>query len=160
ARRKFLGTPAGELRASIRMLECYALAYPEVAFRLVIDARERFAWAASGSSLTLEGEPPAPGSDAERAAERAREAAERREGAGGLWGARHAGQLIEAHGEREGMRLDALLGLPEHGRATREGQVLLVNRRWIQSPMLGQALRQAYGNLLPAGRFPAGTLWI
>jgi DNA mismatch repair protein MutL len=38
--------------------------------------------------------------------------------------------------------------------------VILVNRRWIQSPMLGHALRQAYGNLLPANRLPAGTLWL
>ena len=36
ARRKFLHSPAGELRAAIRMLECYGLAYPETAFRLVV----------------------------------------------------------------------------------------------------------------------------
>ena len=55
----------------------------------------------------------------------------------------------EAEGERDGVRVEALLGLPEHARATREGQVFLVNRRWVQSPLLAQALRQAYGNLLP-----------
>jgi DNA mismatch repair protein MutL len=38
--------------------------------------------------------------------------------------------------------------------------VFLVNRRWIQSPMLAAALRRAYGNLLPSGRFPAATLWL
>ncbi len=133
ARRKFLITPAGELRSAIRMLEAYALARPGTGFRLLVDGRERFDWPAAASA---------------------------RERAAALWGARHAGQLLEARGERDGMVLEALLGLPEHARATREGQVILVNRRWIQSPFIGAALRQAYGNLLPAGRHPAATVWL
>ena len=133
ARRKFLASPAGELRAAIRMLESYALARPETALRLVVDGRERFEWGA---------------------------AAGRRERAAQIWGERHAGQLLEAAGERGDFRLDALLGLPEHARATREGQVFLVNGRWVQSPALAQALRRAYGNLLPAGRFPSAVLWL
>ncbi|HET7226532.1 MAG TPA: DNA mismatch repair endonuclease MutL [Candidatus Eisenbacteria bacterium] len=133
ARRKFLGTPSGELRAALRMLEAYALGWPEVGFRLVVDERERFDWPAAGS---------------------------RRDRAAAIWGPRHAAQLLDANGERDGIAVEALLGLPEHARATREGQVLLVNRRWVQSPVLGAALRQAYGNLIPPGRFPAATLWI
>jgi DNA mismatch repair protein MutL len=133
ARRKFLSTPAGELRAAIRMLEAYALGFPGVAFRLTVDERERFHWAPATSRL-------------ERAAQ--------------LWGARHADQLLEAEGDRDGIEVWGLLGLPEHARATRDGQVFLINRRWVQSPLLGQALRQAYGNLLPAGRFPSAVLWL
>ena len=133
ARRKFLNAPAGELRSALRMVECYALAFPEVAFRFLVDGRERIDWPAAPS---------------------------RRDRARAIWGARHADQLLEAHGERDGLVIEALLGLPEHARATREGQVFLVNRRWVQSAMLAQALRQAYGNLLPGGRFPAATLWI
>jgi DNA mismatch repair protein MutL len=133
ARRKFLHSPQGEVRAAIRMLEAYALAFPEVAFRLVADGRTRFDW------------PPAAGP---------------RERAEALWGPRLAAQLLAAEGERDGHAVRALLGLPEQARATREGQVFLVNRRWVQSPLLGQALRQAYGNLLPGGRFPAATLWL
>ena len=133
ARRKFLKSSTGELRAAIRMLETYALAFPGVALRLTVDDRERFEWSAAGSL---------------------------RERAGQLWGPRHAEQRIAVEAERGGVRLEALLGLPEHARATREGQQFLVNRRWIQSPLLGQALRQAYGNLLPAGRYPAAALWL
>jgi DNA mismatch repair protein MutL len=133
ARRKFLNTPAGELRAGFRMLESYALGWPEVAFRLVVDGRQRFEWPAAAS---------------------------RRERAAALWGARHAEQLLDMSGEREGIEVHGLLGLPEHARATREGQVFLVNRRWIQSPLLGHALRQAYHNLLPAGRFPSAVVWL
>lgn len=133
ARRKFLNAPASELRAAIRMIESYALARPDVGWRLVVDTRERFSW-------------PAVGSERERAAQ--------------VWGARHAEQLLEARAERGGYAVRALLGLPEHARATREGQVLLVNGRWVQSPALSQALRHAYGNLLPHGRFPSAVVWL
>lgn len=133
ARRKFLHSAGGELRASIRMIESYALAKPGTAFRLVVDGRERFDWGA---------------------------AATRRERAAQIWGPRHAEQLVEASGEREGMRVYALLGQPEHARSTREGQVFLVNGRWVQSASLSQAVRHAYGNLLPGGRFPSAVLWL
>ena len=144
ARRKFLASPAGELRAALRLLEAYALAFPEVGFRLVVDGKERLQWpAVPGSGLSA-----------------------RRDRASALWGARHATQLLEVEaapgsgGYPEGLRVEALLGLPEHARATREGQIYIINRRWIQSPLLGAALRQAYGNLLPPGRFPAATVWL
>lgn len=133
ARRKFLNAPASELRAGVRMIESYALARPDVGWRLVVDQRERFDWRATGSTRA-------------RAAQ--------------VWGTRHADQLLEAHAERDGYTVRALLGLPEHARATREGQVLLVNGRWVQSPALSQALRHAYGNLLPHGRFPAAVVWL
>jgi DNA mismatch repair protein MutL len=138
ARRKFLTSPTGELRAALRLLEAYALAFPHVGFRLLVDGKQRLEWpAVTGAGL-----------------------AGRRDRAAALWGARHSTQLLEVEAERDGLRLEALLGLPEHARATREGQIYIVNGRWIQSPMLGAALRQAYGNLLPPGRFPAATLWL
>jgi DNA mismatch repair protein MutL len=133
ARRKFLSSAGGEMRAAIRMLESYALACPGTAFRLLVDQKERFDWAVAGT---------------------------RRERAAQVMGARHADQLLEARGERGEMQLHALLGLPEHARSTREGQVFLVNGRWVQSPSLSQALRHAYGNLLPGGRFPSAVLWL
>lgn len=133
ARRKFLHSAGGELRAALRMIESYALARPAVAFRMLVDGKERFEWGAAGS---------------------------RRERAAQIWGARHAEQLVEAQGERNGLRVHGLLGLPEHARSTREGQVFLVNGRWIQNAALSQALRHAYGNLLPGGRFPSAILWV
>jgi len=138
ARRKFLASPTSELRAALRLLEAYALAFPQVGFRLVVDGKERLQWpAVPGAGLTV-----------------------RRDRASALWGARHVSQLLEVECEREDLKVEALLGLPEHARATREGQIYIVNGRWIQSPMLGAALRQAYGNLLPPGRFPTVTLWL
>jgi len=138
ARRKFLHTPASEMRAALRLLEALGLAFPRVSFRLVVDGKERLDWLAiAGDGLEAS-----------------------RQRAAAVWGARHAEQRIAVTARRERVRLEALLGLPEHARATREGQVVFVNGRWIQSPLVGHALRQGYGDLLPQGRFPAAALWI
>ena len=131
ARRRFLKAPASELRQADRMLASYAIGHPEVAFRLVVDGRTR---------LTL----PA--------------AASRRERLVALYGAAFVERLLEVRDERPGFAFEAWLGVPELARVTREGQTLLVNRRWIQSPMLSQALRHGYGNLIAPGRHPAGIL--
>ena len=131
ARRKFLRSSAGELRAAARLVSAYAAAYPEIGFRFVVDGRERFQ------------APPAAGM-AERMA--------------AVFGRRFLEQCLRIAEERPGIRLEAYLGLPELARVSREAQVFLVNRRWVQSPLLSQAVRHAYGNLLPPARHPACVL--
>ena len=131
ARRRFLKAPGSELRQADRMLASYAIGHPEVAFRFVVDGKAR---------LTL----PA--------------AASRRERLIALYGAPFVERLLEVRDERPGFAFEAWLGVPELARVTREGQTILVNRRWIQSPMLSQALRHGYGNLIAPGRHPAGVI--
>jgi DNA mismatch repair protein MutL len=131
ARRKFQRTAAGELRAAARLLSAYALAFPEVDFRFVVDGRERL-------------RAPAAASLGERLA--------------AVLGRRFLEQCLEVREERPGVTLAAFAAAPELARLTREGQVLLVNRRWIASPTLSQALRHAYGNLIPPGRHPSAIL--
>ncbi|MDX1384374.1 MAG: DNA mismatch repair endonuclease MutL [Thermoanaerobaculia bacterium] len=131
ARRKFQRSAAGELRAAARLLSAYALGYPEIEFRFQVDDRERLV-------------APATDSLAERVAS--------------VLGRRFLEQCLEVREERPGVHLHAFVGVPELARATREGQVLLLNRRWIVSPLLSQAMRHAYGNLLPPSRHPVGVL--
>jgi DNA mismatch repair protein MutL len=128
ARRKFLRSTAGDLRAAARLVSAYAIAFPEVAFRFTVDGRERFA---AAPARTL----------AERVA--------------AVFGQRFLDQCLLAEAERPGVRVTVLLGVPELARVTREAQIFLVNRRWVQSPLLSQAVRHAYGNLIPPGRHPA-----
>jgi DNA mismatch repair protein MutL len=128
ARRKFLRTDRGELRAATRLVTAYALAFPEVAFRFVVDSRERL-------------QAPAAQDLSERVAT--------------VFGRRFLDQCLEAREERPGVFLTAFLAVPELARLTREAQVFLLNRRWVQSPLLSQAVRHAYGNLIPPARHPA-----
>lgn len=131
ARKRFLKSPASELRQADRMLAAYALAHPEVAFRFVVDGRSR---------LQLP------------------TAASRRERLVGLYGAAFVERLIEVREDRPGFTFEAWLGVPELARVTREGQTVLVNGRWIQSPLLSQAVRHGYGNLIAPGRHPIAVL--
>ena len=131
ARRKFLKSAGGELRLALRMLNAYALAYPGVAFRFSVDGRPRLSLPAATS---------------------------RRDRLVALYGNHFAERLLEAREERPGFAFEAWLGVPELARVTREGQTILVNGRWIQSPLLSQALRHGYGNLIPPGRHPTAIL--
>jgi DNA mismatch repair protein MutL len=128
ARRKFLRSSASELRAAARLISAYAAAYPEIAFRFTVDGRERFQ-AVQVASLS------------DRMA--------------AVFGRRFVEQCFRVEEERPGLRLEAFLGVPELARVSREAQIFLVNRRWVQSPLLSQAVRHAYGNLLPPARHPA-----
>ncbi len=131
ARKRFLKSSASELRQADRMLHALAVAHPEVAFRFVVDGRPR---------LTLP------------------IAADRRERLVALHGAPFVERLLPVREERPGFVFEAWLGVPEMARVTREAQTILVNRRWVQSIVLSQALRQGYGNLLAPGRHPTAIL--
>ncbi len=131
ARKRFLKSSASELRQADRMLHALAVAHPEVAFRFVVDGRPR---------LTLP------------------IAADRRERLVALHGAPFVERLLPVREERPGFVFEAWLGVPEMARVTREAQTILVNRRWVQSIVLSQALRQGYGNLLAPGRHPTALV--
>ncbi|MGH7724789.1 MAG: DNA mismatch repair endonuclease MutL [Candidatus Eiseniibacteriota bacterium] len=131
ARRKFLRSPAAELRLAVRLLTAYALAFPDVGFRLVVDGKPRLQLPAASSM---------------------------RDRLVAVFGTHFVDRLIEVREERPGFLFEAWLGVPELARVTREGQTLLVNRRWIQSPFLSQAVRQGYGNLIPPARHPTAIL--
>jgi len=131
ARRKFLKSAGGELRLALRMLNAYALASPGVAFKFSVDGRPRLALPVAAS---------------------------RRDRLVALYGNHFVERLIELREERPGFTFEAWLGVPELARVTREGQTILVNGRWIQSPLLSQAVRHGYGNLIPPGRHPTAIL--
>jgi DNA mismatch repair protein MutL len=67
-----------------------------------------------------------------------------------------AAALIDT--ESAGIRIQGVLGAPEHARANRDHQTFGVNRRIVASATLGAALRQGYGNLLAGDRYPIAFL--
>ena len=60
----------------------------------------------------------------------------------------------------EGIGLTGLIGPPDRHRNTRTAQYFFVNRRSVKSQPLSFALSRGYGELLPAGRFPLGVLFL
>lgn len=67
-------------------------------------------------------------------------------------------KLITIEGEREGIRVCALLSAPERSRSGASGLYLYVNRRAVRDRALARTVAFAYGSVLPPGRYPAGVV--
>src|SRR5581483_10862196 len=62
--------------------------------------------------------------------------------------------------EEGGISVRGVVAPPERNKNTRTGQYFFVNRRLVKSQALSFALSRGYGELLPAGRFPLGVLFL
>jgi DNA mismatch repair protein MutL len=69
-------------------------------------------------------------------------------------------RLEPCFGERGFMRIEAHLSAPERARAGAVALHLLVNGRPVRDRALARAVSQAYGSVLPAGRYPVGVVYI
>ncbi len=130
-RRKFLRTMETELGHITRLLEALAIAHKSVHFKLLRDGD------------TVLSVPPS---------------ADLRDRASSIYGHRFASALIKVKGSVLGVEIEGLVGKPEASRSSRASMVFVANGRWITSPMLARAVRDAYGDLLPPGRFPSAFL--
>ena len=133
ARAKFLRTPRTELGHIEDGIKRFALAHPEVAFRL----------AHEGTELIDCG----PSED-------------RRERIARLYGRELADGLLEVAARTEGLRLTGFVGPPSmtrpHGRDLR----FFVNGRSIQDRILHRLVRDAYRDALHGGRYPVVFLFL
>jgi len=132
ARRKFLKSPLHETGLCQQTVVRYALAFPEVAFKLTVDGRERLV------------APPA------TLAERAALAV----------GREAAGELLPIAWEAAELQVHGLVSSPAVGRSGRDGQYFFLNRRPIRSGLLAVMLERPYAGRLPPGRYPLGILHI
>jgi DNA mismatch repair protein MutL len=128
ARRKFLRAPSTERRHISALVARYAMAYPEVRFTLVHDARLAFQTAGRGDlrEVCIQ--------------------------AHGLDVAREL-LVVEGRGE-QGIGIRGLISPPTIHRANRSQLTFFINRRWVQDRMLAYAAEEAYHTLLPSGRHP------
>ncbi|MGE3961494.1 MAG: DNA mismatch repair endonuclease MutL [Dehalococcoidia bacterium] len=138
ARRRFLRAPRAEARAVAQVVTDYALAYPEVAFRLTSDGRTALQSPGSGDP---------------------------RDAVAAVHGAEVAGALRPGHADRaeeDGVaaEVSVLAGPPSMHRANRGYLHLVANGRAIQSRALAHAVEQAYAGLMPAGRHPVALVRI
>ncbi len=132
ARRKFLKSAATEGSAVVATLTRYLLAFPEVHFEFVKEGRRSLV--APGARL------------------RGRLAQ--------LYGRSTAEQLREVELERGSYRIHGFVSSPELNRASRAEQYLFVNRRYVKSRLLRDALAEAYHTLLPKHRHPLAFIFI
>ncbi len=131
ARRKFLRSERGEMRAVTRVIASYALVLPGVHFLLSQDEVEL---------LNL---PPAT------------DLATR---VGALYGNDAAGEIVPVQYVSDLVEIRGVVGTPDLHRGNRDHQTFFVNGRWVQNPLLGHAVRTAYRNRIPADRHPFAVL--
>jgi DNA mismatch repair protein MutL len=134
ARRKFLRTPLAEQVDVARVVGALYLARPSVGLTLVAAGREIARYPATA---------------------RLRDAAVR------VLGEELLGQTIELLAPAEDgvhLGLEAVLGRPTVSRGTSTSLYVAVNGRWVQARSLVQAIRRAYDDFLPKGRFPMGVV--
>jgi DNA mismatch repair protein MutL len=133
ARRKFMRSAPAESGHASEAVVRVALARPDVGFTLRSGGRAAIATAAGASPE-------------ERAAiALGREAARR---------------LIRVDGERGGVRVHGVVTSPDHSAATARGLYLFVNGRFIRDRAIAYGVVRAYAGSLPAGRQPAGVLFL
>ena len=63
-------------------------------------------------------------------------------------------------GERDGIRVSAMLGPPERARRGSKGLHLFVNHRALRDRALARAVAFAYGSVLAPGHFPIGAVYV
>lgn len=137
ARLKFLKSDRAETAAAVDVVRRLALARPDVAFTLVAEERGPLTWAAREDT---------PEGRMARLAE--------------VLGAEAGRNVLAVEGERGGVRLTGLAGLPTFSKANSLSQFLFVNGRPVRDKLLMGALRAAYSDLLPSDRFPVLALFI
>jgi DNA mismatch repair protein MutL len=127
ARRKFLKTVLTETRRVVDLLTKFAIAYPEICFRLQSDDRELFNFAKT-----------------EDLKERIED----------VFGKSQVEKMIEMGARDEQPAVFGFVGKPEIARSNRAELYLYVNRRSIVSKSLYHAVQAGYGELLPKGKYP------
>ena len=133
ARLKFLKTDVTERRAIDSLVTRYALAYPDVRYKL-----------SEGKNISLQ-----TAGDGERRAILA-----------ALYGVDVAKQMLEVLSDETGLKLSGFISPTSLTRSNRKDITFFVNGRWVQDISLNSALLQAYHTLLMVGRYPLTALFL
>jgi DNA mismatch repair protein MutL len=77
-----------------------------------------------------------------------------------IFGKNYKEQLIHCMDEGESIQLKGYIGKPENVKKTRGEQFFFVNNRFIKSPFLHHAVKNAFQNLIPQDTFPFYVIFI
>jgi DNA mismatch repair protein MutL len=145
ARLKFLKTAVAERRLIDELIANYALAYPQVRFRLTHDGRVLFQSSGNGQLADC---------------------------LVAVYGAETARELLPVTNEQadpqysapstqnSALTITGYTSPPHLHRANRSQMTIFVNGRWVKDKNLTYAILQAYHTLLPTGRYPIALLFV
>ncbi len=132
ARRQFLRSDSAEAQRIILVMKQFTLAYPHIAFKIVLDGREVLSYPAQDVGV--------------RASE--------------IFGPEVFKALIKVDASLGGAALKGFISRPDTVRKARGNQYLFINGRPVQNKALNHAVFQAYGNSIMAGEYPYYVLFL
>lgn len=132
ARRRFLKSRMRETELIQQTTVQYALAYPEIAFRLVVDGRERLALPQSSPLARLSA----------------------------VLGRDVAAEMMAVHWQALDLCVDGFVSRPSIGRSRRDAQFFYVNGRPVRAGLLAVMAERPYAGRLPHGRCPLAVIHI
>ena len=133
ARLKFLKTTQTELTHAIELLHRLSLAYHEVAFRLLHDGFEMYAYPGARDPLHA---------------------------VAAVWGRDVARAMVPISYESPGLSVRGFVSRPSVSRATRAAQATFVNNRFVRSRTIAHAFDAAFRHLMTTERHPVCTLFV
>ncbi len=133
ARLKFLKSDTTERQRIAEFISHYALAYPGIRFRLILEGKTSFQSSGNGAE---------------------------REVLAGIYGVETAREMLAVFFEEEPLNISGFISPVSLTRSNRKEISFFVNGRWIQDPALSSALLQAYHTYLMVGRYPLAALFI
>lgn len=132
ARLKFMKKQRTEENHIVMVVTTYALAFPEVGFKLTLDGKE--AIHVSPANFT------------DRLTK--------------VFGKETANSFLTFKHQDGNIRVKGVVSSPTITKPTRENMLYYVNRRWIVNASLGHAVMTAFHTLLPTRRFPVAVLFL
>jgi DNA mismatch repair protein MutL len=133
ARLKFLKSDTTERRAIDTFITRYALAYPNVRFKLAEGKKAALQTSGDGDQRAI---------------------------LATLYGVDTAKQMLEVIAEDDGLKLSGFISPTSVTRSNRREMTFFINGRWVQDIPLNAALTQAYHTLLMVGRYPLAMLFL
>lgn len=132
ARKKFLSSPAAELRRITSLIQSFAIAFPDVAFSMKDEDRELFVYPASDLPQRVEA----------------------------IFGRTSFERLIPFEERLGQLAISGFLSRPDMTRGNRTMQFYFVNGRIIRDRLLSHAVHQAYHSLVPRDKYPMLVLFL
>jgi DNA mismatch repair protein MutL len=127
ARLKFLKSPNTENSHIAHLVSQYALAFPEVAFSLILDKRPSFHTTGNGDLRGV---------------------------LGTIYGSELAERMLNLEHKDSLAKIKGLVSPPSLTRSNRNYLSFFVNRRWVHSASLTRATEEAYRGLIMTGQHP------
>jgi DNA mismatch repair protein MutL len=132
ARLKFMKKKSTEENHILMVATTYALAFPQVGFKLTMDGRSSLDVSASSFETRVSQ----------------------------IFGKDLFKNLIPIQWQNQTLKIKGMISVPSVNKTTRENMIYFVNNRWVGNPSLGYAVMTAYRTLLPTRRFPVALLFV